>query len=355
MDASGSTATPPTATLRGQRRHGEHGEGSAAASRRASRCVQLDGHATNGARQGQRRHVEAGVCCVAVPIAASLHRKWQGRVSFGFCRLVPRLAARTSRSQPPTSILHVFQVPVITRTGPEAWEGVCLARSLRWEPAANLRATAGANRCRWDRNATASRCVRLDGHGIDGDHGEGSAATSRRASRCVQLHGLDIDGNTARAAPPRRGASTRGRSPRGARRHVVAVRPGGRAPRRGGAHLAVLAVEAVELTSHLDAAALTSRCLPSMPWPSRWTRLDAAAVPSRCLWSRWTRASTRRRWPRGARGQRRGVSAASSLSLYARRRNAWGALTERRTDDVVLDLPRPGPAGFLLLRREIPD
>ena len=108
----------------------------------------------------------------------------------------------------------------------------------------------------------------------------------------------------------------------------------GLAPGRGGAHLAVLAVEAVELASHLDAAALTSRCLPSMPWPDVATvqvasplprrggahlavlavksvelasRFDAAALTSRCLpsmsWpSRWPRRSTRRHSPRKPRG-----------------------------------------------------
>jgi hypothetical protein len=69
----------------------------------------------------------------------------------------------------------------------------------------------------------------------------------------------------------------------GARRRCRGRRAG-RPPRRGG----VLAVEAVavELASHLDAVALPSRCSPSMPRPSSWTRLDAAALPSRCSPSR---------------------------------------------------------------------
>ena len=75
--------------------------------------------------------------------------------------------------------------------------------------------------------------------------------------------------------PPRRGGA--GRWPRGARRRCrrrrYRDRRAGRAPRRGGAHLAVLPVDAgavdavaAELDARLDAVALASRCLPSR-WP----------------------------------------------------------------------------------------
>ena len=322
-----STAPASTPSTAGQRRHveagvqldghgidGEHGEGSAAASRRASRCVQLDGHSINGEhREGSAAasRVEGGV--EVRPARRPRHRRRAPRGQRRHVEARPpstwtAATSTASTARAAAASRRPAQRPLPRRRAPQA-SAATLRSTSTWTATASTastpprRGTLPARRPRPRRRAQqASAAASRRPAQRRAPRGE-----RRRVEAGVQLDGRGINGNTARAAPPRRGGRPvqrprhRRRAPRGQRRRIEAgVHLDGHgidgehrevsaaASRRASTWTATTSTATPRGQHHREGSATASRrvhllatCRSSSPVPtsSRWPRAGHGQVP----------------------------------------------------------------------------